>query len=454
MNLNAISQQLGLQSCASIPISGVCIDSRKVMPDNLFVALRGERFDGHDYIQEAIANGAVAVLCERYQDHFEAVPQLVVPDCLQALAKLATWHRKTVSCPVIALTGSNGKTSVKEMIAAILPKPSLTTHGNLNNHIGVPLNILKLNNSHRYAAFELGANHLGEIALTVAMVQPQIALINNIAPAHIEGFGSIEGVANAKGEIYAGLPEGGWAVVNDDDEYAHFWDNILVGKHVLRFSLNKAADVYAKNVMMDEQGCARFTLVIPAGEAVIQLRVAGEHSVRNALAAAACCYAAGVDITDITKGLNDFSGVAGRMTRICGINQSQIIDDTYNANLRSVLTALDVLARREGHRILVLGDLGELGQWTQAHHEEIGRVAREKGIEDVMTCGRNSQFTSKAFGKGGQHFDCQESLVRALLPLLKKDTTVLVKGSRSAAMENIVRQLKLSQPEEICNTTL
>lgn len=442
MNLKTISRQLGLDAIDDRSLSGVCIDSRKATSGCLFIALRGDNFDGHDFVQAAVDKGAAAVICERPLTITGNVPQLVVANALLALATLATQHRRSLSCPVIALTGSNGKTSVKEMIAAILPQPSLATPGNFNNHIGAPLSVLQLNSEHRYAVFELGANHPGEIAYTVAIAQPTVALINNIAPAHIEGFGSIEGVANAKGEIYAGLTQSGTAIVNDDDAYAHFWDACLAGKRVLRFSLNKSsADVHARNLHLDAQGCASFVLVLPEGEAVLRLQVPGEHSVRNALAAAACCVAAGIGLSDIVAGLQAFRGVAGRMTCLPGRHQSVVIDDTYNANLRSVLTAIEVLSKRHGRRILVLGDLGELGQWTQAHHEEIGRAAKDGGIDRLLTCGKHSEFSSQAFGTNAQHYLRQDDLTRDLLPMLDEHTTVLVKGSRSAAMEQVVQHL-------------
>jgi UDP-N-acetylmuramoyl-tripeptide--D-alanyl-D-alanine ligase len=441
MNLVDISRQLGLNESRSISINGICIDSRKIVPGCLFVALRGERFDGHDYIEEAVAKGAAAIVCERPVETLKEIPQLVVADSVLALANIAALHRKAISCPVIALTGSNGKTSVKEMIASILPKPAFATPGNFNNHIGAPLSVLQLNASHRYAVFELGANHRGEIAHTVTIVQPQVALINNIAPAHIEGFGSIEGVAQAKGEIYAGLVENGTAVVNEDDDYAHYWDTMFIGKRVLRFSLSKPVDVYAKSIQLNDAGCASFTLVLPTGESKINLSVPGMHSVRNALAAAACCYAVGITQHDIVNGLQQFQGVAGRMTYLQGKNHSLVIDDTYNANLRSVVTAVEVLAKRAGRRILVLGDLGELGEWTQQHHEEIGRMAHNSGIDLLMTCGKQSQFTSLAFGNSAKHYLCQDDLARDLQPWLDENTTVLVKGSRSAQMENIVRKI-------------
>ncbi|MBA3537106.1 MAG: UDP-N-acetylmuramoyl-tripeptide--D-alanyl-D-alanine ligase [Tatlockia sp.] len=440
MNLTNIAKLFNCTFPNDSLITGICIDSRKMKPGNLFIALSGENFDGYDFIDDAIAKGTVAVISNRANKQID-IPQIVVKDTVKALAKLASYHRKSIHCPVIALTGSNGKTTVKEMIASILPKPAHATPGNLNNHIGVPLSVLQLQPEHRYAVFELGANHPGEIAYTVAVVKPQVALINNIAPAHIEGFGSIDGVARTKGEIYQGLSDDGLAVVNADDNYTHFWDGILTNKKVLRYSLTKPADVYARDLSFDPQGFAHFELVLPIGHAKLVLRIPGEHTVRNALAAAACCFAVGISLDDIVEGLKQFRGVAGRMTFLNGKNESIIIDDTYNANLHSVLTAVDVLAARQGRRILVLGDLGELGAWTQQHHEEIGHAAYQRGIDLLLTCGNHSEYSSHAFGTTAKHYKNQDELAQDLLAKLDKDTTVLVKGSRSASMEKIVQQL-------------
>lgn len=444
MKLDAIIQQLGCQlvcqPATSLTINAVCMDTRTLIPGCLFVAICGEQFDGHDFMAVAKEKGAVAILCERFDSELD-VPQLVVNDSILALARIATRHRAEMSCPIIALTGSNGKTTVKEMIALILPEPSLATAGNFNNHIGAPLSVLQLKPHHRYAVFELGANHQGEIAHTVAIVQPNVTLINNIAPAHIEGFGSIEGVARAKGEIYQGLALGGTAIINDDDDFASFWDDLLIDKKIIRFSLTKQTDVNAQSITLNSQGCATFTLVLPTGQETISLAIPGMHSVSNALAAASCCYAAGISITDIAAGLNRFKGVAGRMSYQLGKNQSTVIDDTYNANLRSVLTAIEVLAKHSGYRVLALGDMGELGDWTHAHHEEVGRFAKQQGIDLLVTCGQYSLYSSRSFGLLGRHYDSQEELARDLLSLLNKNTTVLVKGSRSARMEKIVQQL-------------
>jgi UDP-N-acetylmuramoyl-tripeptide--D-alanyl-D-alanine ligase len=439
LTLHEISSILGTPPSPNIPLTGFCIDSRKVEKGNLFVAIRGDRFDGHDFIKDAVQKGAAAILCtESRQDQ---VTELLVPDTTKALAEIAKQHRQKLNCNVVALTGSNGKTTVKEMIAAILPKPSHATPGNLNNHIGVPLTVLQLQPEHGYAVFELGANHIGEIAHTVSIVQPKVTLINNIAPAHIGEFGSIEGVARTKGEIHQGLMPGGTAIINADDEYAHFWDSTLAGKKILRFSRKLPADVFARDVNFNEQGCAKFTLVLPSGQAQVQLSVPGAHNVGNALAAAASTFALGVSLEEIVNGLNSFSGVSGRMTFLAGKNKSTVIDDTYNANLRSVLTALDVLSTHKGRRIFVFGDMGELGSWTQEHHLEVGKAARIHGIEVLMTCGTHSKHTSYAFGDAAKHYVSQDALVKDLLQELNENTTVLVKGSRSAEMEKIVHQL-------------
>lgn len=440
MNLNTIASLLSQSYQANTEITGISTDSRQVQPGNLFIAITGDNFDGHHFIKEVGEKGAVAAVVDHYIEGID-IPQFVVADTLLALAKIAAAHRQNMACPVIALTGSNGKTTVKEMIAAILPPPSHATKGNLNNHIGAPLSVLAMNNQHRYAVFELGANHQGEIAHTVAVVHPDVTLINNIAPAHVEGFGSIDGVARAKGEIHQGLSSSGTAVVNDDDAYAHFWDELLVDKRVLRFSANHTADVYAQDVRLDIHGRGHFSLVLPNGRVDIELQVPGLHNIRNALAAAACCYAVGISINDIQQGLSHFSGVRGRMTILSGKNQTTVIDDTYNANLRSVLTALEVLAKRSGRKIFVFGDMGELGSWATQHHQEVGLAARQLGIDRILSCGSYSQLASEAFGVGGQHYSSQDKLAQDLLNETNSDTTILVKGSRSSAMEKIVHKL-------------
>lgn len=257
----------------------------------------------------------------------------------------------------------------------------------------------------------------------------------------MEGFGSIDGVARAKGEIHQGLSLAGVAVVNDDDAYAHFWDELLINKKVLRFSLDHMADIYAQDVQLDELGCGQFSLIVPKGQADIHLQVPGLHNVRNALAAAACCHAVGISIKDIQQGLNRFGGVKGRLTVLKGKNQSIIIDDTYNANLRSVLAALEVLSERPGEKIFVFGDMGELGTWATQHHQEVGLAARRLGINRLLSCGSNSKLAAESFGVGGEHFGNQDQLIKSLVDKLSPNTVVLVKGSRSSAMEKVVHQL-------------
>lgn len=440
MNLNTVAALLNHPSPLNGVLSGICTDSRLVQPGNLFIALQGDKFDGHRFLSEVADKGALAAVVSQ-SDSTVSMPQIVVPDTLLALATIATAHRQELTCPVIALTGSNGKTTVKEMIATILPQPSHATHGNLNNHIGAPMSVLGLKQEHRYAVFELGANHLGEIAYTAAVVRPDVALINNIAPAHVAGFGSIDGVANAKGEIYQSLHAGGTAVINDDDVYAHFWDDLLDNKKVCRFSATHQADVYARNIQLNDQGCGCFTLITPQGQIEITLQVPGMHNVRNALAASACCDAIGLSLLQIQKGLQQFKGVKGRVNVLTGINHSVIIDDTYNANLRSVLAGLEVLATRPGDKIFVFGDMGELGEWALQHHQEVGLAARRLDISQVLTCGEYSKEASNAFGQGGQHFANQADLVSFLIKELNASTVVLVKGSRSSAMENVVHKL-------------
>lgn len=440
IKLSTLAAWLGTELDSDQPIKGFSTDSRKIQTGEVFIALTGEHFDGHAFVKQAAERGAIAALVEHRLAEV-SIPQLVVEDSLKALGDIARQYRQQIHCPVIALTGSNGKTSVKEMIASILPQPAWATRGNLNNHIGVPLTVLQLQPEHRYAVLELGANHLGEIAYTVGIAQPQVALINNIAPAHIEGFGSIQGVAIAKGEIYQGLPAGGTAIVNDDDHYAHFWDESLPGKKVYRYSLQHQADFYASDIDYDEQGCARFRLHGLGQPLSIHLQVPGEHSIRNALAAAACCHAVGIDSQQIEAGLNRFAGVAGRLNFKRGLQAATIIDDTYNANLKSVLTALAVLAKRPGKTIFAFGDMGELGEHAEAHHREVGEAAKSLGISQLFTCGRFSQAASQAFGSGAAHFDSQDALIARLRPALDASTTVLVKGSRSSAMENVVNAL-------------
>ena len=301
--------------------------------------------------------------------------------------------------------------------------------------------MLRLTKEHQFAVFELGASHIGDIAYTVAIVQPHVTLINNIAPAHIGEFGSIDGVARAKGEIHAGLLPGGTAVINADDAYAHAWDEVLADRHVIRFSVNETERIYATHINLSGVNGSSFNLVTPEGEARVHLQVPGIHNISNALAACACLQALNIPLLDIAAGLSSFTGVPGRMAYRLGKSDALIIDDTYNANLRSVLAALDVLATRPGRRIFVFGDMGELGSFSQEHHEEVGRAAKRLGIDELFSFGVHSRATTHAFGEKGMHYDSKNALIDHLSSFLNASTTVLVKGSRSSAMEQIVNEL-------------
>ncbi len=445
MKLKQVAHWLS-SSCASEQvINYFTIDSRKVQPGDVFVALPGETHQGHIFISSAAERGAIAVITDKADPNTD-IPQFIVKDCLHALTTIATAHRQQAKCPTIALTGSNGKTTVKEMIYSALPKPSLATSGNFNNHIGVPLSVLCLRPEHRYAVFELGANHKGEIEHTVKIALPDIALINNIAPAHIEGFGSIEGIAQAKGEIYQGLGDNGIAVINDDDAFHHYWDSSVKDKSVIRFSMNHPADVYADDIKMDQFNCAQFTIYFPNKQtANIHLQVPGQHSIANALAAASCLTGLQVPVEEIANGLNQFKGVAGRFNHLKGQKESHIIDDSYNANLGSTQRAIETLAKYPGIRILIMGDMGELGQWGEEHHKLVGKMAKQHHIDQVLTLGKLSSATSAAFGDNSHHFDNLDSLLAYAKTLLSSNVVVLIKGSRSAKMERIVDALKAKE---------
>jgi UDP-N-acetylmuramoyl-tripeptide--D-alanyl-D-alanine ligase len=440
MKLSQLAKWLNISCDEDVDISGVCIDTRQLSPQQLFVAFPGEQVDGHDYVNTAIEKGASAVMVNRQLAEVN-VPQLVVNDSLQALTTLAQCYRAQLKCKVMALTGSNGKTSVKEMLAHILPQPAFASRGNFNNHLGVPINLLNVPIDCEYAVFELGANQKGDIALTAGLVQPDVALINNIGPAHLGGFGSIDGVAIAKGEIYDALQTAGFAIVNDDDAYAHFWDEQLLDVQVLRYSSEHTADVWASDIILLPSGCYRFQLHILGQTQLVELRVPGRHQMQNALAAAAMAAALSIPLTQIAQGLMHFSGVAGRLRIMVGEHDATVIDDTYNANLASVQAGLEVLAKREGEKILVIGDLAELGEFAEAQHAQIGEIARKLGINKLFAVGQSTPFCVAAFGEGGCHFTSQEELVAHLRKCLHRQLNILVKGSRSSRMEEVVKQI-------------
>jgi UDP-N-acetylmuramoyl-tripeptide--D-alanyl-D-alanine ligase len=424
-----------------VRVSGVATDSRAIRTGDLFVALVGERFDGHNFVEEAHRRGAAAALTSRLVRLEPRVPQVVVPDTRLALGSLAADWRARFSLPLVGLTGSNGKTTVKEMVAAILAshcgsrEPVLATEGNLNNDIGLPLTLLALRESHRYAVVEMGMNHLGEIEYLTRLARPTVALVNNAQRAHVGLLGSVEKVAQAKGEIYSGLGDSGIALVNADEPFADYWMGLNAGRRIVTFGLRADADVRATV----DGGQARF--VTPVDAFVVSLRVPGEHNLRNAVAACAVAHALEVPPHEIQAGLNAFAGVPGRLQRRAGPGGAVLIDDTYNANPESMKAAIDVLARQPGRRVLVMGDMGELGDEAPAMHAEVGAFARSRGIDALFALGEASAEAAKAFGGAGRHFTTHEALLAALADESRPGVSLLVKGSRFMRMERICEAL-------------
>ncbi|QSX30392.1 UDP-N-acetylmuramoyl-tripeptide--D-alanyl-D-alanine ligase [Shewanella cyperi] len=425
----------------NIQIDAVGSDSRAMKPGSLFVALVGERFDGHDFAANAVTAGASALLVERELPL--AVPQLLVESGLKALGQIGALVRDKVNPECVALTGSNGKTTVKEMIATVLSQRHrvLFTAGNFNNDIGVPLTLLRLSAGDEYGVFELGANHKGEIDYTSALVRPRVALVNNVGSAHLEGFGSIEGVAAAKSEIYGHLPDDGVAVINADDAFADFMAQAAAGHKMIRFGIHNQADVTATGLEADAFGCYGFQLHWQKQTIAIKLPLAGAHQVNNALACTSVCLALGLSLAEIASGLAALKPVKGRMLPH-RLGRLTLVDDSYNANPSSVKAAIDWLREINGNRCLVLGDLGELGDNAALLHAEVGDLARDSGIEALFCLGRLSEHCSRAFGS--EHFVDLDVLVNKLIKHINQlhgNVTVLVKGSRSAAMERVVEAL-------------
>lgn len=424
---------------SSATISGISTDTRTIKQGDLFIALRGPNFDAHDFAANAVAQGATAVMVERQLKL--PVPQLIVTDTRLALGQLAAAWRQQFKIPVIALTGSNGKTTVKEMTAAICSQRGavLATQGNLNNDIGVPLTLLQINNTHQFAVIELGANHHGEIEYLTQLVKPDIALINNAGPAHLEGFGSLEGVAKAKGEIYSGLSQEGIAVINADDVYAPLWQQLCTGHKTIRFGIKNPAEVGAK-WQIDQFG-SQLQLRTPLGEITLRLQLLGYHNVMNAMAAAAAATAFGFTPEEIKAGLEAVKPVKGRLQLKIGKQGSRIIDDTYNANPASFKAALDVLSVFPGQRFVALGDMGELGDAGIPLHQEVGAYAKLAGVQRLYTVGKLARHAADSFGDVAHAFTEHPQMISALQSDLSSDVTLLVKGSRSMHMEHVVNAL-------------
>ena len=439
----AASAARGKLQGANARFSGVTTDSRRIAAGDLFVALTGERFDGHDYVAEALSKGAVAAVVSRPVRTAMPLAQVVVDDTKLALGRLAAHWRARFALPLVALTGSNGKTTVKEMLAAILAAHCgsrsmvLATQGNLNNDIGMPLTLLKLREEHRYAVIEMGMNHEGEIDYLARIAQPNVALVNNAQRAHVGILGSVEAVARAKGEIYAGLKPTGIAIVNEDDPFAGYWKKLNAGRRTVTFGLSEKADVRATV----EGPQVRF--VTPADAFAVMLQVSGEHNVRNALAACAAAHALEIPPHDMQDGLSHFSGVPGRLQRRAGRSGSTVIDDSYNANPESMKAAIRVLASEPGRRVFVMGDMGELGSDSPQMHAEVGAFARSAGIDALFALGEASQSAVEAFGQGARHFDGVETLIEEAGHEAAGGATLLVKGSRFMKMERVADALAL-----------
>ncbi|MFC5740040.1 UDP-N-acetylmuramoyl-tripeptide--D-alanyl-D-alanine ligase [Dyella tabacisoli] len=426
---------------ADAEVGGVCIDTRKLKPGDLFVAIKGERVDGHDYVAQAAANGAIAALVTRKVD--APIAQIKVEDTQLALGDLASAVRAQSNVRVVGITGSNGKTTVKTLTAAILSRHGRThvNAGNYNNELGLPLTLLAMPEGTQYAVLEMGAGKPGDIAYLAAIARPDVGLVNTIAPAHLERMGSVEGVAETKGALYQALPVDGVAIINADDAFASFFSGLASTRTQLRFGLDHKADIGA-DILEQRVDGSRFVLSTPQGDAEVALPLAGRHNIANALAATAIALALDVPLDTIVAGLEQAPGVTGRLQCESMAGGWTLIDDSYNANPGSVGAAIDTLALATGERWLVLGDMAELGAGARALHAQIGARAHQRGIDRLFAVGPLSAATVEAFGTQAEHYADQAALIVSLQKQLHGGVTCLVKGSRSAGMERVVAALR------------
>lgn len=425
---------------------GISTDTRTVVPGNLFVAIPGAKFDGHNFLKEAQQKGAVAALVNRPLDC--AMPQIQVTDTLLALGELAATWRNQFTLPLVGVTGSNGKTTLKNMLAAIFTAAChgnaaqvLATTGNFNNHIGLPLNLIRLNSSHRYGVIEMGMNHFGEIAYLTRLTQPHVAVITNAAAAHLEGVQDLAGVARAKGEIFQGLTATGVAILNRDDAFYDYWHQLTKKNQPISFGFHPAADVTAIHLNQPQ-----INFKTPQGTFTLMLPLIGKHNIMNALAATAAALAVGLNLEVIKTGLEQVQPAPGRMNPHYLMNGACLIDDTYNANPFSTQAAIHSLAECLGTKILVLGDMRELGPKAKDYHAQTGEQAKACGIDYLFTLGELSLAATQAFGDAAQHYQDHQLLLTALQPYIKDNTTFLIKGSRSMHMEKIVAGLMQKNP--------
>ena len=419
-----------------VMFTGVSTDTRTLGKGEMFIALQGPNYDGHEYLSAAASAGAAASIISKSVK--TKLPYILVDDTHVALSELASYWRGQFNIPIVAVTGSNGKTTVKEMIALILGNraPVMATAGNLNNEIGVPKTLLRLREEHSCAIVEMGMNHTGEIHNLTMFARPTVALITNASDAHIGELGSLQAVAEAKGEIFDGLSVDGTAVLNADDDFIGLWKQKASGRKTLLFGLEHKADVFAEYKLT--QSGSEIHLTTPKGDINMSLSVLGKHNVLNAVAASAASIAVGAELHDIRDGLEKLRAVSGRLELQAGINGTRVIDDTYNANPASLSAALEVLKDAVGERMLVLGDMAELGDAAPEIHYRVGELAKRVGVARLFTLGKYSRQATKAFGKGAHHFKNAQLLTEALLDCMHAEATVLVKGSRVMSMDSIV----------------
>jgi UDP-N-acetylmuramoyl-tripeptide--D-alanyl-D-alanine ligase len=430
---------------SNVPFRGVSTDTRTIAAGELFFALQGPNFDGSVFVKAAAERqAAAAVIASQVETE---LPNITVSDTRLALGKLASSWRQEMSACVVGITGSNGKTTLKELIASCLSQTAetLATHGNLNNDIGLPLMLLRLSPEHRYAVIEMGANHAGEIEYLTSLAEPSVVAITNAGPAHLEGFGSVEGVARAKGEILQSVTRPQAAILNADDAHFEYWKSLVSDLRLLSFGLSSDATVHASDIRCVDAG-SRFRLHLPDDDMLLNLPLQGIHNVRNACAAAAVALALDLSAEQIKRGLESVAPVAGRLRVLDGINDSRVIDDSYNANPTSVIAAIELLADLQGISILVLADMAELGEYSVALHRQVGAAAKKAGIHRLLATGELSRITVDAFGDGATWYESAEEISAELATSLSPDSNVLIKGSRSMRMGRVVRAISRNTP--------
>jgi UDP-N-acetylmuramoyl-tripeptide--D-alanyl-D-alanine ligase len=449
LNLNNLVSRFGgevIKNNNDISFNSVSINTRDIGAGDIFVAIKGDQFDGHDFATDAQAQGAIALVVEK-EIMNSGLPQWLVHDTTLALGHIAEAQRDNFCGKIVAITGSSGKTTVKGMLESIVRvavgNDVFATKGNFNNHIGVPLSLLSIQPNHQYAVIEMGASAVGEIEYLTQMASPHVAMINNVMSSHVEGFGSIDNIAKGKGEIYNGLTETGIAIINIADKYAPQWVQQNAQCQTLSFSVEATvpANVTAHNIELKHNGCAKFDLQMLDKTTEINLSVLGMHNVSNALAASACACALEISIDNVRQGLATFSGVAGRLQCLEGVNASSVIDDSYNANPNSFRAAIDVLSDMSAKTVLIMGDMAELGSDSDSEHEKIGAYADEKKIGLLLTLGQQSKKASNAFAGSKQHFNSIEQLITVAAQQANENTVLLIKGSRSSRMDRVVQAL-------------